>query len=125
VSVSVFVYSVEAVPAALNPVRVAVVLEALQSHKKYDNAAEDAGILFALLARSSPLSAIYIYIIFLFTTLVIHLLFLLIDVKCAHSYFNLIYVWFVIFLISRMFYIFIFKRSQSTPQQQQIWFYDE
>jgi len=36
-------------PATLNPLRVAVVLEALQSHKKSDIIADDAATLFALL----------------------------------------------------------------------------
>jgi len=44
---------VEALPSQLNHVRLAVVLEALQSRKKSDTAAVDAGILFALLARSA------------------------------------------------------------------------
>ena len=48
----VYVCSVENVPTALNYTRVAVILEALQSHKKRDNAADDATTLFALLARS-------------------------------------------------------------------------
>ena len=47
-----YICSVDNVPTALNHVRVAVVLEALRSHKKYDSAAEEAGILFTLLARS-------------------------------------------------------------------------
>ena len=51
----VYVCSVEDEPAALNLARVAVVLEALMSYKKYDNAADDATILFALLARSALL----------------------------------------------------------------------
>ena len=45
------VCSVETVRTSLDPVRVAVVLEALQSHKKSDLAADDAAVLFALLAR--------------------------------------------------------------------------
>jgi len=44
------VCSVENVLPTLNPTRVAVVLEALQSHKKSDVTAEDAATLFALLS---------------------------------------------------------------------------
>jgi len=46
------VENLENSPTPLNHIRLAVILEALQSHKKADNVADDAAILFSLLARS-------------------------------------------------------------------------
>jgi len=54
----VCVSSVETVSPALDASRLAVVLEALQSHKKSENTTDDAAVLCALLARSDYTSLV-------------------------------------------------------------------
>ena len=77
----------ENVPSALNHSRVAVVLEALQSHKKRDNAADDAATLFALLARSVATKCNLLSVYLLFTTSVTLFIFAFCWYSCAYLYF--------------------------------------
>lgn len=88
----VYVCSVEDVPSALNHARVAVVLEALQSHMKHDNAANDAATLFALLATSVSTKCNLLLDYLSFTTSVTLFTFAFYCYSCAYLYFLYIHV---------------------------------